>query len=274
MARHIAEAGMETRVWNRTRTKAEPLSDAGAAVMDTPAEAVTGVDIVVTMLTDGSAVESVMKDGGALDAMREDAIWLQTSTVGIVALERLARLAAERGVTFVDAPVVGTRQPAEQGQLSVLASGPGEAREACASVFDVIATRTTWLGEAGAGTRLKLVVNNWLLCLMEDLAETIAFAERIGVEPPSFLDAIEGSPVGAPYARLKGDQILAEKFPPAFPLSHALKDAKLVLEAAELHSLELPLTRVAVERYERAVELGHGDEDMAAVYLASKDGRA
>jgi 3-hydroxyisobutyrate dehydrogenase len=272
MAGNIAKAGMHTRAWNRTRGKAEPVGGDGATVVDAPAEAVDGADIVLTMLRDGPAVESVMTEGGALQAMRDDAIWLQMSTVGIEPLERLSQLAEERGVAFLDAPVVGTKQPAEQGKLTVLAAGPSDALDSCAPVFEAVGGRTIRLGEAGEATRLKLVINSWLVGMVENLAETIAFAEGIGVPPEAFLDAIDGSPVGAPYARLKGDQMVAREFPTAFPLSLALKDANLVLEAAERHGVPLKVARVAAEQFKRAEGLGHGDEDMAAVYYASAEG--
>ena len=269
MASNIAAAGMQTRVWNRTREKAEGVS--GATVADTPGDAVDGADIVLTMLADGAAVESVMTEGGALEAMRDDAVWLQSSTVGIAATERLAQLAEERGVAFVDAPVLGTKTPAEQGALTVLASGPDQALDTCASVFDAIGAKTVRLGEAGAGTRLKLVINNWLLLLLGDLAETVAFAERIDVDPRSFLEAIDGGAVGSPYAQMKGPMMVERDFPTAFPLKLALKDLELVLEAGERHDSEMPLASVAAERFRRAVEQGHGDKDMAAVYHASAD---
>jgi 3-hydroxyisobutyrate dehydrogenase len=268
MARNLATAGIETRAWNRTREKAEALS---LAVGDTPAEAVGPVDIVLTMLADGPIVQSVMIEGGALDAMRDDAVWIQCSTVGIEATERLAQLAAQRGVKFVDAPVLGTKGPAEKGELTVLASGPQEVRDLCTPVFDAIGSRTMWLGEAGAGTRLKLVVNSWLLLLLGDLAETVAFAEQIGVDPQAFLDTIDGSAAGSPYAQIKGRMMVTREFPAAFPLRLALKDLDLVLEAADRHGTEMPLAQAAARRFRRAVELGHGDEDMAAVYHASAD---
>jgi 3-hydroxyisobutyrate dehydrogenase len=271
MVRNIAAAGLETRAWNRTREKAEAFVGDGVAVADTPGKAVEGADIVLTMLTDGQVVEEVMTEGGALQAMRDDAVWIQSSTVGIAATERLANLAEERGVAFVDAPVIGTKAPAEKGELSVLASGPDEVREVCASVFDAIGAKTVWLGDAGEGTRLKLVVNNWLMLLLGNLAETIRFAQRIGVDPHAFLDTIDGSAVGAPYAQMKGPMMLDGEFPPSFPLKLALKDLELVLEAAERHDGEMPVARAAAEQFKRAVELGHGDEDMAAVYLASAD---
>ena len=269
MARNIAEAGLDTRVWNRTREKAEGV--AGVTVAETPAQAVDGADIVVTMLADGPTVESVMTEGGALDAMRDDAIWVQSSTVGIEATERLAELAEGRGVAFVDAPVLGTKAPAEQGQLTVLASGPEVALDACTPVFDAIGAKTVRLGEAGGGTRLKLVINNWLLSLLADLGETIAFAERIGVDPQSFLEAIDGSAVGSPYAQMKGPLMMKRDFPTSFPLKLALKDVELVLEAADRHEAEMRVANAAVENFRRAVEQGHGDEDMAAIYHASAD---
>ncbi|MGZ4202290.1 MAG: NAD(P)-dependent oxidoreductase, partial [Thermoleophilaceae bacterium] len=113
IARNIAAAGLDTRAWNRTRSKADPLAQHGVTVEDTPAAAVDGADVLVTMLADGPAVEHVMTEGGALDAMRDDAVWVQMSTVGIAATERLGQLAERRGVEFVDSPVSGTKKPAE-----------------------------------------------------------------------------------------------------------------------------------------------------------------
>jgi 3-hydroxyisobutyrate dehydrogenase len=272
MARNIAAAGLDTRAWNRTREKCEPLAEHGVTVADTPVDAVRGADVVVTMLADGYAVDDVMTEGGALDAMGDGALWIQASTIGIEATGRLIALAGERGLTFVDSPVLGTKKPAEDGVLTVLASGPDDAHDACAPIFDAIGARTIWLGEAGSGTRLKLVVNNWIVAMLADLAETIVFAQAIGVDPGSFLDAIEGSAVGAGYARIKGDAMINEQFPTSFPLELALKDANLVLDAAERHGAELALTEATAALFERAVELGHGDEDMAAIYYGAADG--
>jgi 3-hydroxyisobutyrate dehydrogenase len=271
MAKNIAAAGMETRVWNRTREKAEEIAGDGITVAGTPAEAVDGADIVVTMLADGGVVESVMTEGGALAAMRDDAIWVQSSTVGIEATERLAQLAEERGVDYTDVPVLGTKGPAEKGELMVLASGPDEALGKATPVFDAIGTKTVRLGAAGEATRLKLVINNWLLSLLVDLGETMAFAESIGVDPQAFLDAIDGGAVGSPYAQLKGRQMIERDFPTAFPLKLALKDLELVLDAAERHDANMPLASAAAQNFRRAVEQGHGEKDMSAVYHASAD---
>jgi 3-hydroxyisobutyrate dehydrogenase len=271
MARNIAKAGIETRAWNRTREKAEALTGDGVTVADTAAEAVEGADFVLTMLADGPTVEQVMTGGGALEAMGDDAVWLQSSTVGIEASERLSQLAEERGLTYVDAPVLGTKGPAEQGALTVLASGPDEALDQAGPVFDAIGAKTIRVGDAGAGTRLKLVINNWLLSLLGNLAETIAFAESIDVDPQAFLEAIDGGAVGSPYAQMKGSMMIDRDFPTSFPLKLALKDLELVLEAAERHDAVMRVAGAAADNFRDAVDKGHGDEDMAAVYHASAD---
>jgi 3-hydroxyisobutyrate dehydrogenase len=272
MARNIAKAGVVTRVWNRTREKAEAVAQDGAAAFDTPAEAVEGADVVLTMLADGPTVESVMTEGGALAAMRDGAIWAQTSTVGVDAVERLAGLAKERGVAFLDSPVLGTRVPAEKGELTVLAAGPADAVDACRPVFEAIGTKTLRLGEPGEAMRLKLVLNKWLLSLLDNLAETIAFAERIGVDPKQLLEALDGSTVGSPYAQMKGPLMLARDFSEvSFSLGLALKDLELVIEAAERYQAHTPMTRATTESFAKAVEKGHADEDMASVYCAYAD---
>jgi 3-hydroxyisobutyrate dehydrogenase len=175
--------------------------------------------------------------------------------------------------TFVDAPVVGTKKPAEEGKLVVLASGPGEALDRAQPVFDAVAARVVRLGEAGEGTRLKLVINAWLVILLQGLAESIAFAEAIGVDPEVFLDTIGGGPTGPPYAELKGKMMIARQFDPSFSLALARKDAALVLEAAERHGFHAPLVELVVRKMDEAIEAGHGDEDMAATFLASAPAR-
>jgi 3-hydroxyisobutyrate dehydrogenase len=262
MARNLAEAGHEVRLWNRTRAKAEAVE--GVSVADSPEEAAEGADLVVTMLSDGDAVEAV-----APGLVGDGALWLQMSTVGIEATERLTALATERGATFVDAPVLGTKQPAENGELVVLASGRDDALDRAQAVFDAVGSKTIRLGDAGEGTRLKLVLNSWLVALTAGLAETIAFAESIGVDPRTFLETIDGAPMGTPYAQLKGKAMVGREFPPSFPLSLAHKDARLVLDAAEKADIALPLAEAVRAQFARAEEAGHGDDDMAAVILAT-----
>jgi 3-hydroxyisobutyrate dehydrogenase len=265
MAANLARAGHDVTVWNRTRAKAEAVE--GARVAGSPKEAVAAVEAVVTMLADGDAVEETMRD--ALPALPREAVWIQTSTVGVDATERLQALAREHGVAFVDAPVLGTKKPAEDGTLVVLASGPDEVRERAQPVFDAVGGRTMWLGAAGAGSRLKLVANNWVLTLVEGIAETFALAGALGLDGNLFLDAIRGGGVDVAYAHLKGAQILARDFPASFPLALAEKDVRLVLEAAEAHGLRMALTETVRAQFRRAIELGHADEDMASTFYAT-----
>jgi 3-hydroxyisobutyrate dehydrogenase len=237
-------------------------------VAGSPAEAVRGADIVVTMLTDGAAVEKTMAT--AADAFAPGAIWVQSSTVGLAALGRLAAISTEHGLAFVDAPMVGTRTPAEQGELTALVAGPAAVRPRIEPLLESVASSTVWVGEeAGDATALKLVLNHWLLNLVENLAETLALAGALGVDGRRVVDILAESAVGSPYARLKGEAMLEGSFPPAFPLRLALKDARLVAEAAQAANVELPLLHDVLERFARAIDLGHGDDDMAATWYAA-----
>ena len=272
MARNLLAAGMEVRAWNRSTDKAQPLADEGATVVEDVAGAAAGADFLLTMLADADVIEEVVGQG-ALPALTEGGVWLQMSTVGEEGNEKLASLAAETGVAYVDAPVLGTKEPAEQGQLVVLASGPEEVREKCGPVFEALASKSVWLGEAGSGSALKLVVNNWIVGLLGVLAETVAFARATGVDPRSFLETIEGGPLGLPYAQMKGNMMIEEDFPPSFSAKLARKDAGLVLDAAGERDLKMVVASAVAARFDEAIRAGRGDEDMAAVYTAAKGDR-
>jgi 3-hydroxyisobutyrate dehydrogenase len=267
MARHLAEAGHDVTVWNRTADKARPLAEHGASVAEDPAAAATGAEVVVTMLSDGAAVEDVVRE--AAPALPGGAIWWQASTVGIDATERLVALAGEHGLAYADAPVLGTKGPAEQGQLVVLASGDDAALERLQPLFDAVGSKTIRLGAAGGGTRFKLVMNHWVLAVTDAIAETIALARGLDLDPSLFLDAIEGGSLDIGYAHLKGPGMIAGKLPVAFPLKHALKDADLILQAADRHDLDLALARVVRDRFAQAAEAGHADDDMGMVIAAT-----
>ena len=181
----------DVTVWNRSPEKAKPLSDDGARVASTPAEAVDGADVVVTMLFDADAVTEVTRD--SLPAMG-DAVWAQMSTVGLEGAARLGELAEAYGVGYLDAPVLGTKQPAEDGKLVVLVSGPRDLEPRAAPVFDAVGTRTSWVGEEpGSASRLKLVVNAWVQSITVATAQSVALARDLGLDPQLFLDTIDGT---------------------------------------------------------------------------------
>jgi 3-hydroxyisobutyrate dehydrogenase len=266
MARNLARAGHEVRAWNRSLDKAQALSDEGVGVRDDPASAADGADVVMTMLSDADAVLDVARRANLADGQ----IWWQASTIGIEGIEQCAVLAQETGAVLVDAPVLGTRLPAEEGKLVVLASGPDAALDACAPLFDAVGQRTMRLGAAGTATRLKLAVNLWVLVVTQGTAETIAVAQSLGVEPGWVLEALEGGALDLPYFRMKTKLMLDEEFPASFALALAAKDARLVAAAAERHGADLPIARAVAERLTQATDAGHGDEDMAATYRLSK----
>ena len=264
MARNIAAAGLSLRVWNRTPARAEPLADV-AEVVGTVAEAVQGADIVLTMLFDADSVAETMEE--ARGHLAADAVWLQQSTVGLAGTDRLAELADDLEVAFVDAPVLGTKKPAEDGALVVLASGPESVRDRVAPVLDAIGSRTLWVGEAGAGSRLKLAANAWVFTVVEGVAESLALTRELGLDPRLFLEAVRGGALDAPYVQLKGGAMLDGSFDPAFALDGALKDAGLIIEAGKAAGLDLGVLPGIREHFARAVDAGHGDLDMAATYL-------
>jgi len=266
IARNLARAGFDVRVWNRTREKAEPVARDGATVCDTAGDAAQGAELVLTVLADADATAETVEE----IAFADGATWVQIATVGVDGAERLAELAREKGLAFVDAPVLGTRKPAEDAKLVILASGPDDALDRCQPVFDAIGQKTRRLGAVPNGSKLKMVTNLWLLAVTEGAAEAIALAEGLGLDPREFLATMEGSQIDTPYLHLKGEAILARKLDPSFKLELAAKDSALVLEAADRAGVEARVAHAVHEAFECGVELGHGDEDMAAVYFAAK----
>ena len=267
MARNIAGEGLNVRVWNRTTERARPLEAAGATVGEEPAHAVDGADVVVTMLSDVGPTLEVAE--AVLAATAPDAIWAQMGTIGIEGTERCIDLARSHGRAFVDAPVLGTLKPAEDGKLTVLASGPDDAVERCSPVFRAVGHKTLRVGEAGQGTRLKLSVNAWVLALTQGTAEAVALAKGFGLGVDQMLEALDGSPTDAPYFRMKSALMDAGEYPVSFSLRLAAKDAALIEEAADAAGIDVPMIRTIAARLAEGVEAGHGEEDMAATYRLS-----
>jgi 3-hydroxyisobutyrate dehydrogenase len=273
MGRSMLRSGLPLRAWNRTPARAQALESDGAVIAATPADAVRDADVIVTMLSDGAAVREAMT--AAAPGLRPGQVWAQASTVGVAGLEPLARLASEHGLLFIDSPVLGTRQPAEQGALTVFAAGPDEARPVLQPVFDAIGRTTVWLGtDAGPASRLKLVVNSWVLALTTAAAEALALASGLGIDPELFLQAVGGGPLDSGYLQNKAAAILSGDFSANFSVELAGKDARLITEAGRAAGIRLDVAPAVAERFRRAADLGHADEDMAATYFASfGDGR-
>ena len=267
VARNLQKRGFKVHAWNRTIAKARALVADGVHVFDTPAAAVRDAGIIITVLKDGASVEETMR--AAAPALVKGAAWLQLSTVGIAGIDILAALAKQHGLVFYDAPVQGTRQPAELAQLIVLASGPIEQRPAVQPVFDAIGKRTLWVSEKiGAGSRLKLALNNWAFALTHGLAESLALAKGLGVDPGAVVDVVTGGPMDSGYFQAKAAAMLKEDYAASFSISNAVKDARLVVDAATQAGVQVDAAQGGLRRFERAWDAGHGDKDMAASYLA------
>jgi 3-hydroxyisobutyrate dehydrogenase len=268
MARNLLTAGLPTTVWDRSPSVTAALAEAGARPAASATEAVRGASVVITMLPTAEVVNSVLIDGRVVEAFAEGAVWAQMGTIGVSATDDLAgRVRALRSdVMFVDAPVSGSKGPAEAGKLLILASGPAQSEQIVLPVFAALGRVPAWLGAAGQGSRMKLVINAYLAALIEGVAEALALANRLGVDPAKLAAMIEGGPLDAPLADAKLHKMERGDFSPEFPLEWALKDVDLALTAAGANSL--PALAALSAAWHAAVDAGHGREDVAAAVLA------
>jgi 3-hydroxyisobutyrate dehydrogenase len=265
MARSMRRTGLEVAAWNRTNAKAEPLAADGVQVVGSVAQAVDGADVVVTMLFDVDAVLGVTKD--ITTNLAADAVWLQSATVGVHGIRRVADTA--NGAALVDAPMLGTKKPAEEGNLVPIVSGDPALIQKAQPVLDAVGTRTVRAGDAlGQASALKLACNSWIFAITVATAQSIALTERLGVDAAKFLEAIDGGPANSPYAQLKGNMMLSDDFTTSFAIDGGRKDLGLIREAAETASVDATLVEAVLALFDRASAAGHGDDDLAAVYAA------
>jgi 3-hydroxyisobutyrate dehydrogenase len=268
MATSALRAGIPTVVWNRKAEPTRDLADRGAEVADTAADAARRAAIVVTMVTDTNAVLSIARDQGMLAALAPGAIWVQMSTIGVVGIGQVTAMvdADRRDVTLIDAPVSGSRDPAEQGALTIFASGSDDARPRVAPLFDALGQRTIWVGPVGAGSRVKVVNNTWLAFGAEAIATSVALAQHLGLEIQKVVDALGGGPLVSPWQAAKLQRIAEGEFSAQFALSLALKDVHLALEAAG--SDRFTAFACLADEWQRAVDQGLGDQDLTVVTQA------
>jgi 3-hydroxyisobutyrate dehydrogenase len=268
MATSALRAGIPTIVWNREPEATRDLAGLGAEVAATAADAARRAAIVVTMVTDTAAVMSIARDQGMLAALAPGSIWVQMSTIGVAGIERVGALVdGERPeVTLVDAPVSGSKDPAAQGQLTIFASGPDEARPRLAPLFDALGQRTIWVGAVGAGSRLKVVNNTWLAFASEAVAASVALAHRLGLETDTLVDALGGGPLVSPWQAAKLQRIAKGEFSAQFALSLALKDVHLALQAGE--DDRFAVLGCLADEWQHVVDAGLGDQDLTVVTRA------
>lgn len=267
MAANLLARGFDVQVWNRTRAKTRPLVEAGARAAASPAEAVEGAEVVLTVLFDEGVTAQAMEQ--ALPSCSPGAVWAQAGTVGVKGTADLVQLAEQHGVRILDTPVLGTKGPAEQGTLVVLTAGEEAALATARPVLEAFSSREVHVGEEpGGASGLKLACNAWVTTLTAGVAQSMAMARAMGADPRLFLEAISGGPLDAGYAHLKGEAMLSGEYPPSFPVHGALKDLDLMVASAREHGIASGLldgVRVQV----KAAELsGHRDDDIAAVFEA------
>lgn len=269
IARNLRRAGYPVTAWNRTRAKAEPLTKDDVQVVDRVTEAVEDAQIVITVVKDATAVLDILTEAG--QALAAGTVLIQISTVGVAGIAAIAEAAASRFVELVDAPVQGTKGPAENGQLVVLASGSPAVRERVTPIFDVIGKSTIWVSEnPGDASKLKLVVNTLISAITHGVAESVRLAEALGIDPAQFQDAVAGGPLESAFGTIKTKAIIAGDFAPSFTVDNAVKDAQLIADAARAAGLWLPQAEAGLERYRTAARSGHAEQDMAASYFADR----
>ena len=267
MAERLLDQGFAVDVWDRTGGATARLAERGATAHAQPAEAIRVADVVLTMLPTGDAVSDVMLGQDGLAAMRPGGIWAQMGTIGVEATERLISEVANRqpDVDFVDAPVSGTREPARNGQLTIIGSGPDRARATLEPVFNALGQRVLWLGAAGLGMRLKLVLNTWLAFEIEAAAEASATAHRLGVPYSALLAAVQGGPLASGTALARLAKMESSDHSPQFPLEWGLKD--LDLTAAATGPEAIPVATAIADRWRSLVREGYGRLDVSAARL-------
>jgi 3-hydroxyisobutyrate dehydrogenase len=267
MAVRLLDAGMPVDVWSRHMATTTALVSAGATGFAEVGDAVQEADVILSVLPTGDVTAGVMFDRSGVNSMRPGAIWVQMGTIGVRATERLAALAEawRPDITFVDAPVSGSRGPAESGQLLILASGPASAGPRLEPVFEALGRRTLWLGPAGAGSRMKLVLNTWLAFQIEGAAEAASLAHSLDVEPASLVEALGGNPLASPYGLAKLGRMVDEDFTPDFSIDLALKDLDLVVSDAGADGT--PIAAAIADRWRELIEGGAGGLDVSAARL-------
>ena len=273
MAARLLAAGYPLRVWNRTAARGRDLGERGARLALTPAAAVEGADIIVTMLADPAAVERVFHgDDGLLTALKPGATVIDCSTVGPDDSRAFATHCAGAGVRFIDAPVLGSIPQAEQGALLILAGGDADTLDAAEPILLVLGKQIVRAGPVGNGSALKLVMNLLVGGITELLAEAIVLAERAGVEKDVVQRTLAASVLHSPFLGYKAPQLLDRQFAPLFTTQLMLKDLNLVLELAGVLGVMLPATTTVRDQYARSSSADRAEQDFSAVIEELEEG--
>lgn len=271
MARNLLKSGAFSRVilWNRTLAKCDELVAEGAEVAATPADVVRGADITFGMLADPeAALQTALGPDGVVAGVGPGKAYVDMSTVDEATSRRIGDAVTAKGGRFLEAPVSGSKKPAIDGQLIILAAGDAALFKDCEPAFAAMGKRSLFLGGVGAGARMKLVVNMVMGAMMGAFAEGMSLAERAGLAQQDLLEVLGLGAMANPMFALKGPALMKRDFPPAFPLQHQQKDLRLALALGDALDQPLPVAAAANELFKAAKARGHGGADFAAVYEA------
>jgi len=267
MAANLLKNEYELSVNIRTKDKARSLLEMGARWAETPAKLGQKVDVLITMLADPEAVyEVTLGKDGFLEALKPGSIWIDCSTVNPSFSEKMASEAAGRNIRFLDAPVMGSRGPAEGGVLVFLVGGVEAVVEACQPYFTAMGRKVIHVGNWGKGSAMKMVFNMLLGVAMQSFSEAMALGRSLGIEPDKLIENLIDSPVTAPFLAGKKEKIEKHQFSADFPLKWMFKDLHLVGLSAFEGGVALPLAGVTKELFALARSNGWGAEDFSAVY--------
>lgn len=263
-AANLLKKGFTVYGWNRTPARGEDLQSQGLQLCNDAGLAVADAQVVIAMLTDGEATQAVIRT--IAPSCPQGATFCQMGTIGIQetadAISLLESLRPD--MLYLDAPVSGTKAPAENAQILVMASGCRERSHAAQQVFDAISRGTQWYGEAGSSQKMKLVINAWLIAMMQGVAESMQLAKQFGFTPNQLWETLEGGPLAAPYVKGKLEMIRRDDYTPQMQLQHALKDARLALANAPEGTM--PVMDSITHLWAQAAENGLAEQDLAAVY--------
>ncbi len=271
MATNLIRNGFKLTVWNRTLSKCDELVELGASIGETPAAVVKKCKYTIAVLSDPSVSLSVVFDkDGVLEQICPGKGYVDMSTVDADTSSKISEAITSKGGSFLEAPVSGSKKPAEDGQLVILAAGEKALYDEATPAFDIMGKKSFFLGQVGNGAKMKLVVNMIMGSMMNTFSEGLVLADRSGLDPHTLLDVLDLGGIANPMFRLKGPTMIQNSYPPAFPLKHQQKDMRLALALGDENAVSMPVAAAANEAFKKARSLGLGDLDFSAVHETVK----
>jgi 3-hydroxyisobutyrate dehydrogenase-like beta-hydroxyacid dehydrogenase len=266
MAANLLKAGYPVMVYNRTREKADPLVKQGAGLASSPKVLAQASDVIITMVTGHEALSDLLwGPEGAGGAFNHSKVFINMSSVAPRYTRELARELEPSGVVFIDAPVSGTKKPAEEGTLVILAGGPEDKVKELEPLLLAMGKKVIYCGQVGQGSMMKMFINLLLGVMMAGFAEAINFGRLGGLELEAMLDTVYSGAMNAPMFQVKAANLRAKHYPAAFPFKHLTKDIKYLVDTAYELKAPVPVGQVLLHLYGTGVARGWGDEDISAI---------